>query len=83
MLYKLKNVIMLLTSMPSGLDYFFLVSVVSLAISFIVSLLIIGIIALIKKNERNFKSYLFLWLKILGAMYGTFLLIGFIILFLI
>jgi len=74
---------MLLTSMPSGLDYFFLVSVVSLAISFIVSLLIIGIIALIKKKERNFKSYLFLWLKIFGAMYGTFLLIEFIILFLI
>ena len=74
---------MLLTSMPSGLDYFFLVSVVSLAISFIASLLIIGIIALIKKDERNFKSYLFLWLKILGAMYGAFLLIGFVILFLI
>jgi len=69
--------------MPSGLDYFFLISVVSLGISFVASLLIIGIIALIKKDKKDFKGYLFLWLKILGIMYGTFLLIGFIILFLI
>ena len=74
---------MVLTTMPSGLDYFFLISIVSIVISFIASLIIIGIIALIKKDERNFKSYLKLWLKIIGIMYASFLLVGFIILFVI
>jgi len=74
---------MLLTSMPSGLDYFMLISVFSAGISFVASLLIIGIIAIIKKDEKSSKNYIILWLKIFGGIFVGIELIAFIILLVI
>ncbi len=79
--YIQKIRIMLLTTMPGGLDYFILISVFSLGISFIASILIIGIIAIIKKAEKTTKNYLILCLKIFGGIFLGIELIAFIILF--
>ena len=69
---------MLLTTMPSGLDYLALFSLYSFGLSFVASILIIGIIAVIKKNTKSFKKYLILWLKIFGIMFFGSLLTAFI-----
>jgi len=71
---------MLLTSMPGAMDYFFLGSVFFFAFSLIISLVIIGIIALIKKEEKTYKEYIFLWLKIFGIMFFSLEILSFIIL---
>ena len=71
---------MLLSSMPSSMDYFFLGSILFLVVSFIVSLVIIGIIALIKKDEKTSNEYLFLWLKIFGIMFVSVEVLSFIVL---
>jgi phosphoglycerol transferase MdoB-like AlkP superfamily enzyme len=66
--------------MPGGLDYFILGSVFFLCLSFVVSLLIVGIVAIIKKDEKTFRYYLILWLKIFGIMFVSLDLLAFIVL---
>ncbi len=71
---------MLLTSMPGAMDYFFLASVFFLAFSLIVSIVIIGVIVLIKKDGNPSKNYFVLWLKIFGIMFLSLELLSFIVL---
>lgn len=67
--------------MPGSMDYFILGSVFFLAFSFISSLIVIGIIAIIKKDEKTSREYLILWLKIFGIMFFSLDLLAFIFLF--
>jgi len=57
--------------MPSASDYIILLSIVALAASFVVSLLAIGIIAIIKKDQKTARSYFFLWLKIFLILFAV------------
>jgi cytochrome bd-type quinol oxidase subunit 1 len=65
--------------MPGALDYLAIISVFSLGISFITTVLTIGIIAIIKKNKKPFQKYLVLWLKVFVIVFVCLVLTGFLI----